>query len=57
MTSCTYTFYCPHCGKKTEAGRGWQAYAIFAPKDGRPRTYELCEDCTMKLHRFLEGEE
>ena len=58
MTASTYKFYCPHCGKETEAGRGWQAFAIFAPKNGmRPRTYELCSECTELLHRFLEGEQ
>ena len=53
----TYTFYCPHCKKRTQHGDGQQSYAIFIPNYCKPRTYELCKDCTELLHRFLEGEE
>ena len=52
------SFRCSRCGKETiDSGDGWQSYVIDIPKGMRPRTYELCEECTGKMCRFLEGEE
>ena len=50
----TYTVQCPCCGK-IESDRSSQAYVIIMPKDGRPRTYEVCAECKQDLYDLLEG--
>lgn len=55
MMGATARMYrCSRCGKSVIEGDGWQAYGLFLPRRGAPRTYELCEECTEKLHDFLE---
>lgn len=51
-------FNCSRCGKETvDTGNGWQSYVIDIPKGMHPHTYELCKECAIRVHRFLEGEE
>lgn len=55
MTSTTYAFQCPCCGK-IESDRPSQAYVVIMPKDGgRPRDYEICSECRKDMYDLLEG--
>lgn len=48
-------WYCPHCGKKIDGGPA--NYVIEMSRWMHPLTYRLCEDCAMKHHAWMEGEE
>lgn len=50
-------YKCDRCGHETVEGDGWQANVIFIDRNGRPRIYELCHECTVEVSRFLEGRE
>ena len=52
--STTYSFQCPCCGK-IESDNRRQAYVTIMPKDGRPRTYEICSECRQDLYDLMEG--
>ena len=49
-------YRCTSCGKECEE-RYDQAHVIFIYRNGNPRTYELCAECTEKIQKILEGEE
>lgn len=57
MCNMARAYHCSRCGKSVIEGDGWQAYGLFIPRRGAPRTYELCEECTEKLHNFFEKDE
>ena len=48
-------WYCPHCSRRIEGFPRGDAILIW--RGMGPRTYQLCEDCTVELSRWLEGGE
>ena len=50
-------YRCDTCGKEEIEGQQWQAHVIFIDRGGRPRVYELCHNCTLRISKALEESE
>lgn len=55
MSATTFAWYCPHCGKRQDGGR--KHYVIEHEEYMDPLVYGLCDECIIKHHRWMEGED